>query len=158
MKEAKNIDNWDNTVFIDETRLNPNHTLSRSWTNDTQASSSKVPMGKGTRLIICHAGCAKYGFVENGLLVFESKTTADYHEEMNATAFKEWFQDVLLPGLPEPLVMLMDNAPNHSVQLNKAPTKANKKRNRWLQRRGNDENMSTLKAELMKLVNDHKPA
>lgn len=127
LREAKKIENWENIVFIDETWLNANHTLSRSWTDDTQASTSKVPMGKGARLIICHAGSAKYGFVENGLLAFESKTTTDYHKEMNAATFPEWFKNILLPGLPEPSVIFMDNAPYHSVQLNKAPTQANKK-------------------------------
>lgn len=88
---------------------------------------------------------------------FESKTTIDYHEEMNAAAFQEWFQDVLLSGLPEPSVILMDNAPYHSAS--KASTQANRKEEfvAWLQRSGIDANISMLKAELIKLVNDHKP-
>lgn len=94
-------------------------------------------MGKGARLNICHAGCAKYGFVENGLLAFDSETITDYHEKINAPSFQEWFQDVLLPGLPEPSVILIDNAPYHSVQKkNKAPTQASRKEElvAWLQK------------------------
>lgn len=160
LREAKKIDNWDNVVFIDETWLNANHTVSRSWTDDTQASTLKVPMGKGARLIICHAGSAKYGFVENALLAFQSKTTNDYHEEMNATTFKEWFQNVLLPSLPEPSVIFMDNASYHSVQIQKPPTQANKKEEMvaWLQAKGIDANMQMLKAELIKLVKENKAA
>lgn len=136
-------------MFIDETWLNANHTVSRSWTDDTQASTSKVLMGKGARLIICHAGSAKYA-----LLAFQSKTTNDYHEEMNATTFKEWFQNALLPSLPEPSVIFMDNASYHSVQIQKPPTQANKKEEMvaWLQAKGIDANMQVLKAELIKLV------
>lgn len=112
------------------------------------------------RLLICHAGSAKYGFVENGLLAFESKTTTDYHEEINAATFKEWFQNVLLPGLPEPSVIFMDNAPYHSVQVQKAPTRVNRKEElvAWLQTNGIDANMQMLKAEQIKLVKDNKPA
>lgn len=43
---------------------------------------------KGARVIICDAGSAYYGFVENDLLAFEPKTTTNYHEEMNAPTFK----------------------------------------------------------------------
>ncbi|KAL0871009.1 hypothetical protein ABMA27_004823 [Loxostege sticticalis] len=80
LREAKKITDWNNVVFLDETWLNANHTLSRTWTDNTSASPSKALMGKGSRLIICHAGSAGNGFVENGLFSFQSKNTTDYHE------------------------------------------------------------------------------
>lgn len=117
LREARKITDWDNVVFLDETWLNANHTLSRIWTDNTSASTSKAPMGKGSRLIICHAGSAGNGFIENGLLAFQSKNTKDYHEEMDANTFKEWFTTQLLPSLAEPSIIIMDNAPYHSAQV-----------------------------------------
>lgn len=59
-----------------------------------------------------------------------------------------------MPGLPEPTVIFMHNAPYHSVQIEKKPTQANKKEDlvAWLQKNGIDANMQMLKAELVTLV------
>ncbi|XP_045501415.1 uncharacterized protein LOC123698708 [Colias croceus] len=139
LRKAKRIQDWTNIVFTDETWLNANHTISRSWTDGTAASTSAVPMGKGERLIICHAGTAK-GFVRNALLAFKSKKSGDYHEEMNAEVYEEWFKNMLL-SLEEPSTILIDNAPYHSRQIDKMPTQANKKHEiiNWL--RDNGENV-----------------
>lgn len=71
-------------IFIDEPWLNDNYTVPQSWMADTQASSSKIPIGKGGRLIICHAGSASEGFIKSCLLAFESKSTKEYQKEINA--------------------------------------------------------------------------
>ncbi|KAL0861408.1 hypothetical protein ABMA27_008952 [Loxostege sticticalis] len=115
-------------------------------------------MGKGSRLIICHAGSAGNGFVENGLLSFQSKNTTDYHEEMNAAVFKDWFTTQLLPSLSEPSIIIMDNAPYHSVQVDKAPASNEKKSVHvaWLERQGIEANMELMKPELEKLVKKNK--
>ena len=43
--------------------------------------------------------------------------SADYHAEMNATEhFTEWWTDKLLSNLPEGAVIVMDNAPYHTVK------------------------------------------
>ncbi|GBP16350.1 hypothetical protein EVAR_9941_1 [Eumeta japonica] len=78
-RQAKKIEDWSNVVFIDETWLNANHTLLKTWTDNTAGSTSAVPMGKGEQIVICHAGTVK-GFVPNILLVFKSQKTGDYHE------------------------------------------------------------------------------
>lgn len=67
--QVKQIENWQNVVFLDETWLNANHNVSRSWTDDTAASTSTVPVGKGSRLIICHAGTIN-GFVEGSFFIY----------------------------------------------------------------------------------------
>jgi predicted O-methyltransferase YrrM len=64
--------------------------------------------------------------LENGLLLFESKKTGDYHEEMNAAVFENWFSDIL-PRLEEDPVVVMDNAPYHSRKLKKHSEYRNKK-------------------------------
>ena len=51
------------------------------------------------RLIILHAGGGN-GWVNSADLVFQSKkATDDYHDEMKAAHFEEWFNDSLLPNL-----------------------------------------------------------
>lgn len=159
LREINKISDWDRVIFVDETWLNANHTVSQSWTDDTQASCSKVPIGKGERLIICHAGSAGGGFVKDALLAFKSKTTNEYHEEMDANKFTSWFSN-LLKNLPEHCTIIMDNAPYHSVQIDKAPTQANKKADlvAWLQRQGIEADTNLLKAELLQLVKSNKPA
>ncbi|KAJ0175323.1 hypothetical protein K1T71_009464 [Dendrolimus kikuchii] len=63
------------------------------------------------------------GFVQNANLVFKSNTkSGDYHDEMNNTNFKKWLTDKLLPNLEEPPLIIMDNAPYHSIRMNKTPT------------------------------------
>ncbi|XP_045510352.1 uncharacterized protein LOC123705560 [Colias croceus] len=145
----------------DEEGLSINHgktkilanTVRMIWTDDTAASTSKVPPGKGARLIICHAGSVSQGFIPDCLLAFASKTTRDYHEEMNFQVFKEWFEKLLV-SLENLSKIIMDNAPYHSVQVDKPPTQASKKQEivSWLARNGVEAGPNLLKVELLELV------
>ncbi|KAF0768218.1 Uncharacterized protein FWK35_00014617, partial [Aphis craccivora] len=103
-------------VYIDETWVNQNHSRSMIWQNECSTEGLKVPTGKGGRLIVCHAGCSRYGFIQGSKLVFRSNTgnTADYHSQMNAEVFQKWFIE-LLNNLEEPSVIVMDNASYHST-------------------------------------------
>lgn len=157
LEDAKLISDWDNVVFLDETWLNANHTLSKMWTDDTAHASTSVPQGKGERLIICHAGNLK-GFIPNALLAFKSNKTGDYHEEMNAEKFEEWFIG-LLDKLQEPSIIIMDNASYHSRQLNKPPTTQHRKAEivQWLNANNVAADISMMKERLIKLLKLHKP-
>uniref|UniRef100_A0A1Y1JY26 Tc1-like transposase DDE domain-containing protein n=2 Tax=Photinus pyralis TaxID=7054 RepID=A0A1Y1JY26_PHOPY len=106
--------------YLDETWLNEGHTKQKVWTDDTirtrrqafvegLSTGLKNPSGKGKRLIILHVG-SENGFVNEGLLLFEGRKTSDYHEEMNAEVFEEWFASFLVK-IPENAVIVMDNAP-----------------------------------------------
>lgn len=122
-------------VYIDETWVNQNHSRSMIWQNEHGTEGLKVPTGKGGRLIVCHAGCARYGFIQGSKLVFRSNTgnTADYHSQMNAEVFKKWFIE-LLNNLEEPSVLVMDNASYHSTLVENHP-KSNWKKSdvqKWL--------------------------
>jgi len=88
--------------FLDETWVNAGECSNKVWF-DTSVKSHrdaflkglttgpKNPSGKGKRLIVVHIGSAD-GFVEGGLLCFESKkNTADYHDEMNGDTFTNGF-------------------------------------------------------------------
>ena len=60
----------------------------------------RKPSGKGSRLIILHAG-SDNGWINSVDLVFQSKkATGDYHDEMISEHFEEWFHDSLMPNIP----------------------------------------------------------
>nr|XP_023013716.1 uncharacterized protein LOC111503599 [Leptinotarsa decemlineata] len=112
--------------FMDDTWVNQGHTVKKVWQdgNITSARQAfieglsvglKQPSGKGSRLIVTHIG-SDSGFLPNGELIFKSKKTGDYHEEMNAEVFEKWFEGII--QLVEPgSVIVMDNAPYHSRHL-----------------------------------------
>ncbi|XP_026821632.1 uncharacterized protein LOC113560022 [Rhopalosiphum maidis] len=108
-------------VYIDETRVNQNHSESMIWQNEYGTKGLK---GKGSnKVIVYHAGCARYGFIQGSKLVFRSNilgNTADYHSQLNAEMFKNWFIE-LLNNLEEPSVLVMGNASYHSLLVENHP-------------------------------------
>ncbi|GJQ88026.1 hypothetical protein Trydic_g12950 [Trypoxylus dichotomus] len=69
--------------------------------------------GTGQRWIITYCG-GSLGFIQNGLLLFKSKTeNGDYHDEMNFDNFSKWFKTQLIPNLANSAIMFMENAPYH---------------------------------------------
>ena len=111
--------------YQDETWCNAHHTRQFCWQHLSNPEDSllpaiqwnggfAVPSGEGQRLIICHAG-SEDGFVQNSLLCFIGKSnTSDYHNEMNAKHFEEWWEEKLLPNLQNKSVVVIDNASIHS--------------------------------------------
>ena len=87
----------------------------------------RKPSGKGSRLIILHAG-GENGWINGADLVFQSKkATGDYHDEMTSEHFEEWFHDLLMPNIPANSLIVMDNAPYHSRRLEPVPTMSSRK-------------------------------
>uniref|UniRef100_A0A2S2NB48 Tc1-like transposase DDE domain-containing protein n=1 Tax=Schizaphis graminum TaxID=13262 RepID=A0A2S2NB48_SCHGA len=110
-------------VYIDGTWVNQNHSESMIRQNEHGTKGLKVPTGKGGRLIVYHAGCARYGFIQGAKLVFRSNilgNTIDYHSQMNAQIFENWFIE-LLNNLEEPSVLVMDNTSYHSTLVENHP-------------------------------------
>ena len=89
-------------VFLDETWLNSHATPKRIWVDESgQSGGWSRPNGKGQRLIVLHAGSCE-GWIPGVELVFRSKTKWDnFHDEMNAKHFLEWFEKTLIPHLPQ---------------------------------------------------------
>lgn len=143
--------------FLDESYVNERHVVGKCWSSD-KVKGLEVSPGVGRRVIICHAG-SKNGFVEGAKLVFPSNSgKADYHHDMNSITFKKWFIEQLLPNIKPNSVIVMDNAPYHSVQLDKAPTTASLKSEMqdWLKRRNIPFDSSMTKPELYELVKINK--
>jgi len=122
-------------VYLDETWVNQNHTRGRIWQNQENTEGLKVPTGKGSRLIICHAGSPSFGFVKDSKLIFRcnSGNNKDYHSQMNATIFEKWYLQMLM-NLEEPSIIVMDNASYHSALLEDYPKSNSRKADvqQWL--------------------------
>lgn len=130
-KEGRSI------YYLDETWVNAGDCVDRVWKDNTVLSKHDAfnkglttgppnPSGKGKRLIVLHIG-SENGFLPGGLLCFVSKkNTGDYHDEMNGDNFKEWFESII-PVLDPNSIIVMDNAPYHSVEKEKYPNTSWKK-------------------------------
>jgi len=154
--------------YLDETWVNAGDCTSKTWIDKTIKSprdaflrglttGSQNPSGKGKRLIVLHIG-SEEGFVPGGLLCFESKKTTDYHEEMNGDVFYNWMENVL-PLLKDNCVIVMDNAPYHSMKKEKIPNTSTKKADilKWLQDKGEVIDRPMVITELLDIVKRIKP-
>ncbi|XP_054718492.1 uncharacterized protein LOC129227896 [Uloborus diversus] len=154
--------------YMDETWLNAGHTLDKVWTDTCVESSKqaflsglstglKAPSGKGERLIITHIGSAA-GFLQQGLLLFKSNKNKDYHKDMDAACFEDWFKNIL-PHLEPNSVVVMDNAKYHCRREEKFPNTKSRKQEiiDWLKSKNiiSDEG-DLLIAELLNLVKADK--
>ena len=146
-----------NIIYIDETWVDNSMCFSKCWQSEDTLGVLENN-SSSCHLIIVHAG-GKNGFVNGAELIFKAKTkTGDYHGQMNAVNFEKWVTEKLLPNIPEKSVIVMDNAPYHSVQLNKPAAKSEKKQVllKWL----NDNKIPCTnqmkKCELIELVQQNK--
>jgi transposase len=118
-------------AYLDETWVYENGSQLRQRVNESDPLG--VPQrleGKVKRFTILHAGTSG-GFLPNCDLLLSSEIDhKDYHKNMNAALFTDWVSKQLLPALntlPKPAVVIMDNAPYHSHQTEKAPVFSTKK-------------------------------
>lgn len=147
-----------NIIYLDESYVHSSYKLKKCW-QSVNISGVKQNIAKGKRYIIVHAGSEK-GFVPNALLIFTgTNKNEDYHSEMNKTNFTKWVTEKLIPNLTESSIIVMDNAPYHSVILNKAPTSATRvaEIKLWLLENNITFSQSLRKPELLTLVKKHKP-
>lgn len=153
--------------YLDETWVNEGHTQTRVWHDTTiktsyEASSSNLtvgltaPKGKGRRLIVTHIGNHE-GFVKDAADIFVGKKTGDYHEEMDGNHFEKWFE-ATMDKLKPKSVVVMDNAPYHSVKKEKIPSTSWKKKDiqDWLSEKKVDWSIDMLKLELLQKVGEVK--
>ncbi|XP_028982274.1 uncharacterized protein LOC107042702 [Diachasma alloeum] len=92
----------------------------KDWQDEDIRSCSMKSANSGDRYIVCHAG-GRDGFIPNASLFLRScknpKPTDDYHGDMNWDNFIKWIDEQLVPNLPEPSAIIVDNASYHSKQL-----------------------------------------
>lgn len=106
-----------------------------------------------------HAGGAN-GFVPNAELLYKCKSkSGDYHDEMDNTNFTKWLNERLLPNLPPGSIIVLDNAPYHSKQIDKLPTSNSLKETmqNWLHERNIEFEERCTKPELYQLIKQNAP-
>lgn len=145
-------------IYMDESYVLTSHVSGKTWTDSSNKCLHK-PTSKGERIIIIHAGGEK-GFVPNALAMWKAgQSSGDYHEQMNRRNYEKWIKEKLLPNLESRSVLVIDNAPYHNIEIDKAPSSNSKKHEMiaWLQDRGIPCSGDTLKPQLYKLIQLHKP-
>ena len=77
----------------------------------------------------------------------------DYHEDLKGDVFKSWFERII-PKLELNSVIVMDNAPYHSVKSERIPNKSWRRGDiiTWLQSKNIAYSEGLVKAELLELV------
>ena len=95
-------------VYLDETWFDSHDTVSRLLSDGSKSCSLRGPVSRGKRIDIAHAGTSN-GFIPGSLLLCGKKLSdafADYHQDMNANVFENWFLEKLIPNLPEKSVVI----------------------------------------------------
>lgn len=145
-------------VYLDETWIYQNGSSIRQWLHETDLKSNPAKIkSEGKRFTVLHAG-TKFGFLEGcDLLLDSANNDRDYHKTMNGEIFQKWVVNQLIPALAKlqgKCVVLMDNAPYHSVQLDKPPTFSSKKgqMQEWLVKQGVQFGSKLTKKGLWELV------
>lgn len=145
-------------VYLDESYIHSTHMQSKSWADESN-NGLRVPISKGDRLIIIHAGGEK-GFIPNALKTWKaSKRSGDYHDNVNQEMFMKWLMEKLLPNLEPRSVLVVDNASYHNVQVDKAPTSKSKKQEmkNWLSNHNIPYTDDMYVPELYQLIKLYKP-
>lgn len=145
-------------IYLDESYILSSHVSNKTW-SDGSNKGLHVPISKGERLIIIHAGGEK-GFVPNAFTCWKaSNHSGDYHDNVNGEMFMKWMTEKVLPNLEPNSVLVVDNAPYHNVKIEKAPTSRSRKQDMkaWLLKNSIPFGNDMLLPELYKLVQLHKP-
>ena len=147
-------------VYVDESYINKNHSNDFVWYSTEDGPWIQKPTGKGERLIMLNAMTSQ-GWVPGAKVVFKStRKTGDYHGQMTADLFRQWFVDRLLPHLPAHALIVMDNASYHNVlSAHSAPTPAcsKEKIRTWLEANHIPCRDDCLKVELAEMLNKLAP-
>lgn len=145
-------------VYLDETWIYQNGTAIRRWMHETDLKSNPSKfVAEGKRFTILHAGC-ELGFLPGcDYLLDSTNNDRDYHKTMNGQIFQNWITGQLLPALAlleRKCVVVMDNAPYHSMIVDKPPTFSSNKREmqEWLVKHNVNFHNNFTKKQLFGLI------
>ena len=115
--------------------------------------------GRGNRLLILHM-IGSDGLIPEAEKIWihtnRKVQSDDYHADIDAKIFFDWFKEVL-PHLPPNAVVVMDNASFHNKHAPGTPTSNTKKADMtaWLIEQNVDFPLNALKADLWKIIQEH---
>lgn len=115
--------------YLDETWYDTHDIVKKGWNDSSDQCQLDVPASRGKRLIILHCGSTN-GWVEEAAFLSAKNIkncSLDYHEDMSASIFEDWFENCLIPKLSENSVIVLDNAPYHSRLQKKIPNSSSNK-------------------------------
>lgn len=145
-------------IYLAECYIHQSFKLKKCW-QSVNISGVKQNVSKGKRYVVIHAG-SKNGFVPNALLIFSgTNKKEEYHSDMNKQNFTKWVEGKLIPNLPKASIVVMDNAPYHSIVLNDTPSSSTKISDiqKWLSQNNIPFDSTLKKPQLLMLVKRHKP-
>ena len=126
--------------------------------DDPKSNPSKFHQYGGKRFTILYAGCGTIAFLEGCSFFLDSKIEhRDYHKTMNQHVFLDWVVNQLLPAkkkLSGKTVVVMDNAPYHSIIIDK-PVNSNTKKavmDNWLRQHHVEIDGESTKKQLYALI------
>ncbi|XP_030034092.2 uncharacterized protein LOC115450236 [Manduca sexta] len=139
--------------FLDETSVHCSHNNSKCWQSQSEPKMFEE-LSKGRRLIIVHCG-SREGLVDGALMICRSDIKTGEHGDMTAANFYNWVDKQLKEKLAPNSVIVMNNAPYHSEQIEKKPTISSVKSSiqDWLREHNVDFNPEMTKPELLGLIN-----
>ena len=113
-------------IYIDETWKDSHLTFNKCW--QSEEVDGILRAGNASRRIIVLCAGGSMGFLPKTKLIYKANTTqGDYHGQMNPNIFEKWAKEKLLSNLPESSVFVIDNAPYHTVQIDKIPNSNSRK-------------------------------
>lgn len=142
-----------NIIYVGENCVDSSSACKKYCSMGAQTNASPST----NNLIILHA-TRTTGFIEEALLIFKVSQLAEYDHRMNCTIFEQWLTEMVLPNIPENSVIVLDNSPYSSVELNKAPTENATKvaMKEWLERNNISFGPEMYKSELFDLIKKYK--
>ncbi|KAF4521002.1 hypothetical protein B566_EDAN002498, partial [Ephemera danica] len=103
-------------IWLDETWITLYGSSAFCWQDGTPEGLPNWRPCDGRRFIVLHAGTSE-GWIPGASLLFASKSSnTDYHGDMNGDNFLRWCLKQFLPYLPPNCLIIMDNAPYHTVE------------------------------------------
>lgn len=111
-------------MFIGETWIDTKLSFKKCWLNSHIIGV--ITNTSSLNCLIVVAAETEDDFFGKFVTCFQERTsdkTGDYHGQMINAGFENWVWQKLLPNLQNVSVIIMDNVPHHSVQVNKQPSK-----------------------------------
>lgn len=140
--------------YLDASYVNVNQSTPRTWYFAEEGPWGPKPSGQGPRFILVHAITTE-GWVQGAQVVLQAqRRPGDDHGQRDFEHGRRWFRDAFLPHLPSASLMVMENAPYHTVYVDGvfSPTTSRQKAElqRWLQQNHPPmDQEAMIKAELL---------